>query len=110
MGKAKDRRKDKGAFDSDFDDGIIEKPRFEDPQRNDITSFKREVTYPKPAINSGWKEGDVVGCPDKSKMNDTPQTTRGTVFALFGSEALVLCYRGFIHKCFVSELSLAKEE
>lgn len=105
------KRKDRGAFDSDQDDGVVERDEREDKVDLRGTLSLQEArslraAY-KPPVNSGWSEGDVVGCPDKSKTRETDDRTRGTVFMLFGSEALVLGHDGHMHRVWVTELTAA---
>lgn len=45
-----------------------------------------------------YQEGDLVTCPNKSKIG-TPGPKDGTVIGVLGQSLLVLDHEGFIHQC-----------
>lgn len=64
------------------------------------------ISEPYNCTNSQYKEGDVVTCPSKIKVDDNTEHKSGTIISISGKDVMVLDPSGYIHRCKVYEIYL----
>lgn len=108
---AKKPKHRKRAIEDSIDDGVIEKPEFDCSATQcgriqmKVPNYSRPPSCGRLPVSSSFREGQVVNCPDKSKLGNTSARTGGTIVHLFASSCLVLGHDGLIHLCFITELT-----